>query len=146
MPTARDTPAPSSLSQSSSDARDAPVRSLMRAGVISVSSDSSICQVQRALIAHRVHAVLVVDEHGGRPAGWATARGVLEQAASDVDLLPAAAAVVEPVVVISPSASAGEALSRMLHTGAVRLLVCREPGGQPEGVLTEMDLLAQRVA
>lgn len=120
---------------------DTHVRSIMRAGVISVPDDASVRQVQRALVAHRIHAVLVVGARGGQVVGWATARGVLGRMDPDESLLPAALAVTEPVEVISPTATAEEALRRLVETGAARLLVCRADGWQPEGVVSELDLI-----
>ena len=120
---------------------EVPVRSIMRAGVISVPDDASVRQVQRALVDHRVHAVLVVGASTRRPTGWATPRGVLDQIAEDTALLPAALAVTEKVESIAPSATAEEALRRLLASGAARLLVCRAEGAEPEGIVAEMDLL-----
>ena len=120
---------------------DTHVRAIMRAGVISVPDDASVRQVQRALVGHRVHAVLVVSVATGEPIGWATTRGVLQRSLADAALLPAALAVTEPVEAISPSATAEEALSRMVETGCARLLVRRSPGAPPEGVLSDMDLV-----
>ncbi len=120
---------------------DSHVRSIMRAGVIAVPEDASVRQVQRALVEHRVHAILVVRARSGDPVGWATTRGVLERALGDAALLPAALAVTEPVETISPGATAEDALRMMVERGAARLLVCRKPGAPPEGVLTDMDLV-----
>jgi CBS domain-containing protein len=132
-----------SLSTHGGSARwlDAHVRTIMRAGVISVPSDASIRQVQRALVSHRVHAVLVLDAQTGGPAGWATPRGVLEHMLADTALMPAYAAVTEPAESIEPAASAEDALRRMLATGCSRLLVRRDAVSPPEGVVSEMDLV-----
>ena len=54
-----------------------PVRDIMRPGVIVLSDDASVVQAQRALLAHNVHAVLVVEDATGRPMGWVTTRGLL---------------------------------------------------------------------
>ena len=121
---------------------EAHVRSVMRAGVVSVPSDTSVRQVQRALIAHGIHAVLVVDVQTGRPLGWATPRSILEHVLGDAALTPVTAAIGAPPESIAPSATAGEALQLMLETGARLLLVRRHPGSPPEGVLSEMDLVA----
>jgi CBS domain-containing protein len=132
-----------SLSMHGGSARwlDAHVRSIMRAGVISVPSDASVRQVQRALVAHHVHAVLVVDAQTGEPVGWATALGVLEHMLADTSLVPAAVAVTEPAESIEPAATAEDALRRMLGTGCRRLLVRRHAVSPPEGVVSEMDLV-----
>jgi CBS domain-containing protein len=128
-------------SRARSSALDTHVSSIMRAGVISVPGDASVRQVQRALVAHRVHAVLVVDVQTGEPIGWATAGGVLEHMLSDPALLPAVVAVTQPAESIAPSATAGDALRRILETGCPRLLVRRHPTSPPEGVVSEMDLV-----
>ena len=52
-----------------------PVRAFMRPGVVTVAEDASLLQVQRAMIAHAVHAVLIVGTGG--PVGWITAGGLL---------------------------------------------------------------------
>ena len=131
-------PAPASGTSTSLDTH---VRAIMRAGVISVPDDASVRQVQRALVAHGVHAVLVVSVQTGEPIGWATTRGVLEHALAYAALLPAALVVTEPVEAIAPSATGEEALRRMVETGAARLLVRRHPGSLPEGVVSDMDLI-----
>jgi CBS domain-containing protein len=123
------------------EALDAPVRAVMRAGVISVPEDASILQVQRALVGHGVHAVLVLATGTGDIVGWATTRGVLERTLADASLLPAALAVTEPVEVISPNASVEEALRKLVETGASRLLVRRGPCTPAEGVLSDVDLV-----
>ena len=120
---------------------DSHVRTIMRAGVILVPEDASVRQVQRALIEHGVHAILVVGTQTGLPVGWATTRGVLERALGDAALLPAVLAVTEPVETIQPNATAEDALRQMVERGAARLLVCRKPGAPPEGVLTDTDLI-----
>jgi CBS domain-containing protein len=113
----------------------------MRAGVISVPDDASVRDVQRALVAHRVHAVLVVDARTRDAVGWATTRGVLEHMlGTDASLAPAALAVTEPAEGIPPSATAEEALRRMLETGCSRLLIRRHSDAPPDGVVSEMDL------
>lgn len=123
------------------DRLDSHVRSIMRAGVISVPGDASVRQVQRAIVEHGVHAVLVVNVRTSEPLGWATTRGVLEGSLGDAALLPASGAVTERVETIAPNATAEDALRRMVERGAARLLVCRHPGAPPEGVITDMDLI-----
>jgi CBS domain-containing protein len=119
-----------------------PVRSIMRAGVVSVPDDASVRSVQRALVGHRLHAVLVVDACTAQPIGWATATGVLEHLlGADASLMPAAVAVTDAAESISPSATAEEALRLMLATGCARLLVRRHPGAPAEGVVSEMDVV-----
>ena len=120
---------------------DTPVRNIMRAGVISVPADASVRQVQRALVSHEVHAVLVVKVDSGEPIGWATTRTVLAHMLSDAALIPAKAVATEPIHSISPSATAEEALSQMLEKSARHLLVRRHVDSPPEGVIAEIDLV-----
>ena len=141
MPTDADHLAVPLAARGTAGGLDTHVGSIMRAGVISMAGDASVRQVQRALVAHRIHAVLVVDVKTGEPIGWATAAGVLEHMLGDAALMPAVVAVTEPVESIAPGATAEQALRLMLDTGARRLLVRRHPGSPPEGVLSEMDLV-----
>ncbi|MEA2177125.1 MAG: hypothetical protein QOG77_422 [Solirubrobacteraceae bacterium] len=123
------------------DRLDTPVRDIMRPGVIVLSDDASVLQAQRSLIAHGVHAVLVLERFSGRPVGWVTSRGLLHWCDRDASLTSARSAVTEPAVAIEPSASAQEALDTLDREGATRLLVSRQSDGLPEGVVADMDLL-----
>jgi CBS domain-containing protein len=125
----------------SGDRLDTPVRDLMRPGVIVLSEHASVAQAQRAVLAHGVHAILVLEDRTGRPAGWVTSRGLLGWADRDVALACARDAITEPPVAVEPSAPAREALETIDRTGAARLLVARDGGGLPEGVVSDIDLL-----
>jgi CBS domain-containing protein len=127
----------------SGDRLDIPVRDLMRPGVIVLSEHASVAQAQRAVLAHGVHAVLVLEDRTGRPVGWVTSRGLLAWAARDVALASAREAVTEPPVAVEPSASAREALEAIDRTGAARLLVVRAGVGLPEGVVSDVDVLRE---
>jgi CBS domain-containing protein len=119
---------------------ETPVRELMRPGVIVIAADASILQVQRALLAHGVHAILVVDDHG-RALGWATSRGLLPWSGRDVALHAAREAVTEPTVTVEPSMTAAEAMGLLQEAAVSRLLVARRCEGLPEGVVADHDLL-----
>jgi CBS domain-containing protein len=123
------------------DRLDTAVREVMRPGVIVIAGHASVARAQRALLAHGVHAVLVLDD-GGRPRGWVTSRGLLTWADRDVGLSAARDAVTEAPLAIDPSASAREALELLEREGASRLLVVRGDDGVPEGVVADVDLLA----
>ncbi len=124
------------------DRLDTPVRELMRPGVIVVGEDTPIVQVQRTLVAHHVHAVLVLENGTGRPLGWVTSSGLLRNFVhADAALRPARDAVTDPAVTIVPAAPAREALDMLSEDGVSRLLVSRCVDGLPEGVLTDVDLL-----
>src|SRR4029079_16762754 len=59
------------------DRLDAAIRDVMRPGVIVISAHGSLPRAQRARLSHGVHAILVLDDDGGRPLGWVTSRGLL---------------------------------------------------------------------
>jgi CBS domain-containing protein len=123
------------------DRLDTAVREVMRPGVIVIAGHASVARAQRALLAHGVHAVLVLDDENGRPHGWVTSRGLLSWAHRDVALSAARDAVTEPPLAIDPSASAREALDLLEREAATRLLVVRGDDGVPEGVVADVDLL-----
>jgi len=123
------------------DRLDAAIRDVMRPGVIVISGHASVARAQRALLAHGVHAILVLDDDGGRPLGWVTSRGLLRWAEREITLCSARDAVTEPPVAIGPSATAREALALLERADATRLLVVRVDGCVPEGVVADVDLL-----
>ena len=99
------------------DRLDAAIRDVMRPGVIVISGHASVARAQRALLAHGVHAILVLDDDGGRPLGWVTSRGLLRWAERDITLCSARDAVTEAPVAIDPSATAREALAVLAARG-----------------------------
>jgi CBS domain-containing protein len=118
------------------------VREAMTPGVLTIVEDASVRQARRAMQAHRVHAVLVVGSSQGRPVGWITARGLLGWVDSDESMAYARDAVTESPAWIEPGASVVEAVRAMLQPGVTHLLVQRRADRLPEGVLSELDLLA----
>ena len=88
-----------------------PVRAFMRPGVVTVAEDASLHQVQRAMVAHGVHAVLITA--AGGPLGWVTASGLMAWLAKEPSLYPAGAAITEKVAYIPPGASARDALTAL---------------------------------
>jgi CBS domain-containing protein len=118
------------------------VRDLMTPGVLTIAEDASLLHVYRAMVAHSVHAVLVVGRSEGRPLGWVTARGLLGWVGRDQSLASTRDAITERAITIEPSASAREALTAISGAGTTHLLVCRQAGATPEGVVSELDLIA----
>ena len=117
-----------------------PVRAFMRPGVVSVAEDASLHQVQRAMIAHGVHAVLITAPPGG-PVGWITASGLLPWLTRGSALYSAKAAITEPVAYIPPGASARDALRALAEPGVGHLLVSPRAASSPQGVVSEIDLV-----
>jgi CBS domain-containing protein len=123
------------------DRLDTSVREIMRPGVIVLADDASVVQAQRAILAHCVHAVLVLERGSGRALGWVTSRGLLPWLEREAALAHARDAVTEPAVLVNPSATAREAAEALEAEGATRLLVTRHADGLPEGVVADVDLL-----
>jgi CBS domain-containing protein len=134
----RNAPSPAA----SGDYLETPVRDFMTPGVLTIAEDASLRHVYRAMVAHSVHAVLVLGRSGGRPVGWVTARGLLGWIGRDQSLVSAREAITERAVTVEPSASAREALTAISQAGTSHLIVCRESGVAPEGVVSELDLVA----
>ena len=116
-----------------------PVRAFMRPGVVTVSEDASLLQVQRAMIAHAVHAVLIVGATG--PIGWITAGGLLPWLGQEPALYTAASALTEKAVRIAPTASASDALRALADPATSHLVVSVRPDAPPQGVVAELDLV-----
>jgi CBS domain-containing protein len=116
-----------------------PVRAFMRPGVVTVAEDASLLQVQRAMVAHGVHAVLITAVGG--PRGWVTAGGLLPWLTKEPALFPAGSAITEPVAYIPPGASARDALQVLSESGTSHLVVSPRAAASPQGVVSEIDLV-----
>lgn len=119
------------------------VREVMTPGVVVIVEDASLQHAYRAIMAHRVHALLVVGQASGEPVGWVTAHGLLGALDSD-SLTPVGRVIDAPALSISPSATAREAVAALSEAGVQRLLVQSTPDALPEGVVTAIDLVALR--
>jgi CBS domain-containing protein len=117
------------------------VRDVMTPGVVTISEDASLLQALRAIRAHDVHAILVVGARDPKPIGWLTVDGLLEWIGQDASLLCARDAISEMPAVIDPLASARDALAMLSQPDTQHLLVCRQPDGAPEGVVTAVNLV-----
>ncbi|MGH2980260.1 MAG: CBS domain-containing protein [Solirubrobacterales bacterium] len=124
------------------DYLETPVRDIMTPGVVSIPEDASLVHVYRAITAHSVRAVLVVGRTEGRPLGWVTARGLLGWIGKDESLVSARDAVTERATFVEPSATAREAIVALLQAGVSHVLVRRSDDSMPEGVLSDLDLVA----
>lgn len=113
---------------------------LMTPGVVTIGADASVADAQRALVAHRVHAVLVVTADGS-PVGWATDEGLLCFADRDAELVDVGAAVSGVPVAVDPGTPAYDLIETMRHPDVTRVLVCAAAGRAPLGVVSRTDLL-----
>jgi CBS domain-containing protein len=114
----------------------------MTAGVVSITEDAALERAYQALLAHSVHAVLVVGRGAAKPLGWVTARGLMAWLDRDRAMAFARDAITERPVTIAPSASARDALLALSQAGVSHLLVCHSPDLSPEGVVSAMNLMA----
>jgi CBS domain-containing protein len=124
------------------DHLDVEVRDVMTPGVVTIPEDASLHQAFRALVAHRVHAVLLVGNSSGKPIGWISARALLPWAMQDESLACARDATIQDAVSVEPGATIREALKQLERPGVEQLLVCRQAGQPPEGVLSALDVVA----
>lgn len=121
---------------------DIEVRDAMTPGVVTITETASLRQGYRALVAHGVHSVLVIGRNNGKPLGWVTARGLLGRLTDDRDLCSVGEAITHPPASIQPSATVREALTALAQPGITQLIVARRPGVLPEGVLSDLDVVA----
>jgi len=129
------------------DPLDLEVRDVMTPGVVCMSETASLRQAHRALVVHGVHCVLVIGRNTGKPLGWVTARGLLgritqDRVSLDGDLRSAGDAITHPPAAIQPSATVREALTALAQPGISQLMVATRPGLLPEGVLSDVDVIA----
>ena len=124
------------------DYLETPVRDFMTPGVLTIAEDTSLGHVYRAMVAHSVHAVLILGRSQGRPLGWVTARGLLGWIGRDQSLACARDAITEAPPTIEPGASARDALIALSQAGTSHLLVSGRSDAMPEGVVSELDVVA----
>jgi CBS domain-containing protein len=113
----------------------------MTPGVVAVPEDASVEEVARALVAHGVHAILVVSPEGGTPVGWVTAEGLRHWLSADRRGSMAKEAITETVAGIEPGATVTAALYALSMPGVSRLVVRHRGTGFPVGVVTDFDLV-----
>jgi len=144
MPSQNVIPAPSDAAADGlADRRlQTPVRDFMRPGVIALSEDASLRQAERAMVRHGVHAILILGRTTGRPIGWVTSRGMLRWVTHDLGLVQASQGVTEAPASIEPGAPAHEAMRALSDPGVSHLLVARAPGETPQGVVSDLDVIA----
>jgi len=140
--TARKHPRDRSSPLTPGDYLETPVRDIMTPGVVSIPEDASLRQAYRAMVAHSVRAVLVVGRAEGRPLGWVTARGLLAWIGQEASLPSARDAITERPTWVEPSATAREAVVALQQAGVSHVLVRKGDDAMPEGVVSDLDLIA----
>ena len=117
------------------------VADVMRAGVLTISEATSLEGAARVMREHSVHGVLVVADDG-RLLGWVTAHGLLHHHAKDWRRVKSGEAVSEPCVAVAPSARVPTAIAAMLEADGSHLVVIRPGSRTPDGVVSDLDLVA----
>src|SRR4051794_23327935 len=118
----------------------AAVEEAMTPGVIALAEDATLHQVRRALIEHRVDALLVVGRVNGMPLGWITATGLLAHLEDDPWHVRAVDLVSERPNVIHPADALRHAAALLAAPGTTHLLVAHGDRSFA-GVVTARDLL-----
>lgn len=113
----------------------------MTPGVVALPADASVDEAARALVAHQVHAILVVSLEDGTPLGWVTAQGLRHWRGPRRTSATAEDAMSEEVAGIEPGATVGAALYALSMPGVSRLVVRHRGTGFPIGVITDLDLV-----
>jgi CBS domain-containing protein len=121
---------------------DTEVRNAMTPGVITISEHASVRQAFKALTTHRVHSLLVVGGANGKALGWVTAHGLRSQVTRDDSLISVRDAITHEPASIQPSATVRQALTALGQPGITQLLVATRPDTFPEGVLSDLDVVA----
>jgi CBS domain-containing protein len=121
---------------------DLEVRDIMTPGIVTISEEASLRDAARALVVHRIHAVLVVGERSRTLLGWVTARGLLDWALRDADMAVARDGITHEPITIDPSATVRQALTALEQPAISQLIVASGPHRTPHGVLSDLDVIA----
>jgi CBS domain-containing protein len=114
----------------------------MTPGVVAINEHTSVRQAFKALTSHRVHSLLVVGGANGTVLGWVTARGLRAQLTGDDSMISVRDVITHEPASIQPSATVREALTALGQPGITQLLVAKRPDSFPEGVLSDLDVVA----
>lgn len=93
------------------------------------------------LAAHRIHAVVVVDDDVD--AGWLVVSdrdAVKSHSRGELDQLTAREAASAPTLTIHEDADLRHAAELMAHYGTSHVIVTRSGGGRPTGILSSLDI------
>jgi CBS domain-containing protein len=114
----------------------------MSAGVIALSSDTTIGACAAAMHERHTHAVLIIDESSRLPQGWVMHDDILRHIESDPLTTIAGEAISQEVSLIAPESTVKEAAERMLSEARTHLLVASSLEAVPEGVISSWDIVS----
>ncbi len=125
------------------DLADTHVQDAMHRGLVTCPPGTSLRVVARILAAHRIHAVVVADDHAHERAGvWGVVSDidvVTRLAAAAGDETAGSAAELPPCFV-APDDTLAQAVRLMAEHGVAHLLVADPASGRPLGVLSTLDV------
>jgi CBS domain-containing protein len=115
------------------------VRDCMHHGVLTCTADDSVRDVAAIMANHRVHAVIITSDNGGRPVGVVSDLDVVGAVAAGADWMAGQACATETLTV--PADEALQGAAQLMHEhGVSHLVVLDAAGGYPVGVLSSLDI------
>lgn len=133
---------PSGRLLTTGDFLDVTVRKVMSPGVVAISEEAPLEAAYEALIAYRVHALLVVGAERGTPLGWTTAKGLLAFAEQDTSIVSARDAITEEAHPIDVGKTVRDAIVQLSRADTSHLVVVEEARQFPMGTVSDLDLAA----
>jgi CBS domain-containing protein len=121
----------------------ASVADVMRHGVITCSSETTLRTVARMMSSYHVHAVVVTEDDGQggiSPWGMVSDFDVLRAAHAGAEDLTAGQVSRSPAVMISPPDTLTHAAELMREHGTGHLVVIEPGEGRPIGVVSTLDV------
>ena len=119
------------------------VEEVMHRGLVSCPPGTSLRTVARILAAHRIHAVVVADDHAHEIAGvWGVVSDidvVVRLATASPDETAGTAAQLPPCIV-APDETVAHAAQLMAEHGIAHLVVADRASGRPLGVISTLDV------
>lgn len=113
------------------------VKEMMSRRLIAIHPDASLVEARALLDQYRIRHLPVVE--GGKLVGILTDRDIRSAAASSLERVQVADAMVSPVITVLPETPVQEAAKLMLAHRIGGLPVLQ--GGELQGIVTETDLL-----
>jgi CBS domain-containing protein len=117
------------------------VRDVMHVGLLTCAADAPLGEVAGIMAKHRVHAVAITDDAGGRAVGVVSAADVVAALAAHEEPSAREAAATEPLAV-SAEESLDRAAQLLAEHGVSHLIVLDAADGHPIGVISTLDLAA----
>lgn len=119
------------------------VEQAMHPGVIACDRKSSLSDVARMMVEHRVHAIVVQDDAREGEGLWGVVSDLDLAAAAgvrDLQEQTAGASAATPVLMVSPRESLRRAAQLMTEHATAHLVVVDPATGRPVGVLSTLDV------